>query len=161
MKASSRRTIYFILISVVLAHTILFLHFQVIAAADCHIYGQIAQDDTFRIFGTVEVKAARSSIYINIVDQAHFDIPRSGIDTLVLEVSSTIISYEFPKIPQGIYGVRCFQDLNGNGKLDKGMFGPSEPWALSWKEKKKFPPRFKDISFNLHEDKKIDLKLSK
>jgi uncharacterized protein (DUF2141 family) len=76
-------------------------------------------------------------------------------------VSSKKIAYEFLSVLGGTYGIRCFQDLNGNGKLDKGLFGPSEPWALSWTVKKRFPPRFNDISFDLHEDKKLNLKLSK
>ena len=62
---------------------------------------------------------------------------------------------------KGFYALRCFQDLNGNARLDIGLFGPNEPWALIWNGKKRFPPKFEDISFALEGDLRIDLTLEK
>jgi len=35
--------------------------------------------------------------------------------------------FVFNDVKAGIYGIRCFQDQNNDGKLNIGMFGPSEP----------------------------------
>jgi uncharacterized protein (DUF2141 family) len=46
-----------------------------------------------------------------------------------------------------------FIDTNGNEKVDRGLFGPSEPWGMSWQEKRVARiPRFKDIAFQLAGD---------
>jgi len=45
------------------------------------------------------------------------------------EISTKKVSFEFKDVKKGIYWIRCFQDLNGNGKLDFGLFGPIEPWG--------------------------------
>ena len=64
-------------------------------------------------------------------------MPFKGLRELVLkispdEVQKKKVPFNFEGLQQGTYGVRCFQDVNGNGKLDKGLFGPSEPWGMSW-----------------------------
>lgn len=64
-------------------------------------------------------------------------MPFKGLRELVLkispdEVQKKKVPFKFEGLQQGTYGVRCFQDVNGNGKLDKGLFGPSEPWGMSW-----------------------------
>jgi uncharacterized protein (DUF2141 family) len=47
----------------------------------------------------------------------------SGKDKMVVTV---------PNVPEGDYAVAVYQDLNGNGKLDKNFFGrPKEPFAFS------------------------------
>jgi uncharacterized protein (DUF2141 family) len=161
MKPKLKRAVAIILISIVLTLACLFLHFRVITAADLTTIQHETQANSFRISGTLNLRNTNGTIHITVVDQEHFDIPQSGLDTLVLQVNSKRIRYEFSNIPKGTYGIRCFQDLNGNGKLDKGLFGPSEPWALSWRDDKRFPPRFKDISFDLHMDKEVNLTLKK
>lgn len=161
MKPKIKRTIVIILISIALTVASLLLHFRVITAAALPVIQPLVQADSFHIFGTIDIKEAKGTLYLTVVDLDHFDIPQSGLDTLILKVKSKRIQYRFVNIPKGTYGIRCFQDLNGNGLLDRGLFGPSEPWALSWREKKKFPPKFKDISFDLHEDKEMNLTLKK
>ena len=39
----------------------------------------------------------------------------------------SLMGFAFHNVPEGIYGIRCFQDNNNNGKLDKDFFSPSEP----------------------------------
>ena len=75
------------------------------------------------------------------------------------------ITYHFQNVKQGMYGIRCFQDLNNNNKLDRALFGPSEPWGLSWlswNENKTFNwPSFNDFSFDVTTDiKNIDVKFN-
>ncbi len=57
-------------------------------------------------------------------------------------------------ISYGMYGIRCFLDKNGNGKLDSGLFGPTEPWGMSFKNGRPFGmPSFNDICFEVKTDK--------
>jgi uncharacterized protein (DUF2141 family) len=60
------------------------------------------------------------------------------------------VPFSFLKIPGGEYGIRVFVDTNRNGKLDRGLLGPREPWGMSWRGKRASRiPRFKDIAFRL------------
>lgn len=123
-------------------------------------YEGISQE-TYRIFGEIHSPTRNGIIYIYLIDYECFNIPSYGIDTVVIDVNSDKANYTFTSVNKGVYGIRCFQDLNGNMKLDKGLFGPTEPWALTWKGKKRFPPKFEDISFELRTNKRVDLILNK
>jgi len=38
----------------------------------------------------------------------------------------------FPAVPYGMYAIKVFQDLDGDGKLKTGFMGaPEEPWGFS------------------------------
>jgi uncharacterized protein (DUF2141 family) len=44
-------------------------------------------------------------------------------------------------LPPGDFGIKMFHDVNGNGKLDKNMFGiPTEPYAFSNNAKANMAP---------------------
>jgi len=98
------------------------------------------------------------NIYVYLVDEAVFKTPFTGIqDTLIhigeAERKKQMVAFTFKAVKPGTYGIRCFQDVNGNGKLDKGLFGPKEPWGMSWqKEKPAMWPKFKDIAFQAKSD---------
>ncbi len=81
--------------------------------------------------------------------------------TITKQVTSNKLIVKFKNIPKGVYGIRCYQDLNGNMKLDKGLFGPKEPRAMSWSKGRVFPPRFVAISFLLEKNISLKLELKK
>jgi uncharacterized protein (DUF2141 family) len=56
----------------------------------------------------------------------------------------------FTDLAAGTYAVACFHDENGNGKLDRGLFGiPKEGVAASNDAKGTFgPPSWKDARFS-------------
>jgi uncharacterized protein (DUF2141 family) len=42
------------------------------------------------------------------------------------------IELGFPSLPPGEYAIACYQDLNGNGRLDRNLLGiPTEPYGFS------------------------------
>lgn len=105
-------------------------------------------------------------IHVYLVDEKVFKTPLAGIQTIVIELApkdlvNQIVSFSFQKVKSGTYGIRCFQDVNGDAKLNKGMFGPSEPWGMSWKDEKPAKwPSFKAIAFEVNADiKNIKIKL--
>jgi uncharacterized protein (DUF2141 family) len=55
-------------------------------------------------------------------------------------------------VPPGRWALSAFEDVNGNGVLDMGMFGPKEPSGFSkpftaWRS-----PKFDDVAFALDRD---------
>ena len=67
----------------------------------------------------------------------------------------------FEGLPFGEYAISVFQDRNGNGKLDTGLFGiPKEPFGFSNDPKIGFgPPKYEDSVFML-EAPEISIQIS-
>jgi uncharacterized protein (DUF2141 family) len=65
------------------------------------------------------------------------------------------------KLPEGNYAIAIFQDLNGNGLLDKrGMGVPAEPFGFSNDARGKYgPPKFKNASFSFPDENDIQITL--
>lgn len=104
----------------------------------------------FVISGSVLVRQA-GVLYIYLTDEEQFSIPLTGIREIrkdLKENRKQEIPFSFTDVPEGAYGIRLYVDTNGNGKLDRRLFGPSEPWGMSWQgEPGKGIPRFEDIAF--------------
>jgi uncharacterized protein (DUF2141 family) len=114
------------------------------------------------IAGTHEVEGdclvvREGILFVYAVDENGFASPLTGFRELRLrvgpaEAAATTVRFSFI-LPPGRYGIRCFQDLNGNGRLDRGPFGPAEPWGMSWNAERRFGfPKFEDISFVVDRD---------
>ena len=65
------------------------------------------------------------------------------------EVGNGTATVIFEDIPEGTYAINCFQDLNGNGKLDfepNGM--PKEKYGVSTNTINTYgPPNWSDVKF--------------
>jgi uncharacterized protein (DUF2141 family) len=79
----------------------------------------------------------------------------------IVEVKDTIETIIFDGIQKGDYAVTIFQDLNGNGILDKSLLGiPAEPYGFSNDARGRMgPPKFKDAAFSFSGDEKIVINL--
>ena len=64
-------------------------------------------------------------------------------------------------VPNGTCAVSAYVDVNGNGKLDKNLFGaPSEPYCFSKNFKPAFSaPDFEDCAVEVTSDMKLQIKL--
>ncbi len=127
----------------------------------------LADDQTFTISGKILLTHSKP-VYILLVDEQTSQEASTGISSRIIRPDSAAaangnVTYKFENIKAGVYGIRCFQDMNGNQKLDMGMFGPKEPWGLSWNGAKTFGrPSFKDYSFTLAGDTSgLNIELSK
>jgi uncharacterized protein (DUF2141 family) len=60
----------------------------------------------------------------------------------------------FENVPAGDYAAAAYQDVNGNGKLDRNFIGiPKEPNGMSNAAKGKYgPPKWRDAVFKLSSD---------
>ena len=107
--------------------------------------------DLFTVSGECQV-TGRGLLHVFLVDERSFSVPMSGIQAVTTKLDASgpktrRVAFAFT-VPRGTYGIRCFLDMNGNGGLDRGLFGPMEPWGMSWRVRRPAGfPRFADISF--------------
>ena len=74
--------------------------------------------------------------------QAPADLAKPGVHTVTIET-----------LPPGRYAVMAYVDRNGNGKLDRGMFGrPTEPYGFSNGGGAFGAPDFSDAAFEVAGD---------
>ncbi len=71
--------------------------------------------------------------------------------------ASGAVTVAFDGLPEGKYAVRIFQDLNGNKKMDFNGQMPGEPFGFSNITMLMGPPSYSDASFDLNENKVIDV----
>lgn len=78
------------------------------------------------------------------------------------ELNAKKVSFTFEHVPAGTYAIRAFQDVNDNGKMDIGTFGPKEPWGNYRAKRPRFRgPKFEEMAFEVKDnitDISIELK---
>jgi uncharacterized protein (DUF2141 family) len=63
------------------------------------------------------------------------------------------IEVRFDSLPLGVYAVAVHHDENGDGKMNKGLFGiPKEGYAVSNNVVKRRAPKFEEAEFRLDRD---------
>jgi uncharacterized protein (DUF2141 family) len=115
----------------------------------------ISAQGAYTISGTIKCSVA-GTLYVYLVDEETFKIPLTGIRKQIIRIddNNTNIRFVFEDVAKGKYGIRCFLDKNGNSTLDSGLFGPTEPWGMSFKKERPFgQPSFNDICFEVNADK--------
>ncbi len=90
------------------------------------------------------------------------DLDESGRERVVREqvielqpeqLARGSLRYEFGGLAPGRYAVKCFQDTNGNKKIDIGLFGPKEPWSTYRLARPRLRhPRFEEMAFDVPAD---------
>lgn len=120
---------------------------------------QSTPSEGFAVGGSVRF-TGQGPLRMFIADEKTFETPMAGVQGQVLRPSASqlergSIRYRFDDLPAGTYAIRCFQDENDNGKLDRGLTGPKEPWGMSFrpgKGKRMRPPKFEEVSFDVDAD---------
>jgi len=113
------------------------------------------EQDGFSVSGIVTF-TKEGTIYMRLVDKTGFRNMNSGTyHRLILPWKGTgsaagTAPFCFERVRAGTWAIMAFQDLNGNGRLDAGAFGPAEPWGCYKPARPGFrPPRFNDVSFTV------------
>jgi len=104
----------------------------------------------------IQDKYVGKKMYLAIwKDQTNF-LKEDKIDVSeIIPINSKNFNYK-KSITEGTYAYSMYVDLNGNGKLDKNIFGaPKEPYGFSNNFKPKFSaPDFLDCSFIIKQNTK-------
>ena len=113
----------------------------------------------FSISGKIIFHHKAANLLIEVVNEAEFNKKKDSVYQQKIEIGTAEkkeVSFRFDGIPKGIYAIQCFQDVNGNSKLDRDMIGrPTEPWGMYRHFRPPFPPRepkFEEIAFELNKD---------
>ncbi len=103
--------------------------------------------------------ALQIALYSNKEDFLNFE---SSFRIMASTLSDNKTKVIFNNIPNGIYAIAIFHDLNNNGVLDTNWIGiPKEPIGVSGTGKSRFgPPRFVDCKFELSSNRLIEIKLT-
>jgi hypothetical protein len=127
------------------------LKFTTIFITAVIVCSSLTAQQQYSVSGSVTY-SGEGLIYIYLVDEEISKIPFTGIQTIILtpEKSAGTLPFIFSGIEAGAYGIRCYQDTNGNGELDRGLFGPKEPWGMSWQgQRPRKWPRWSNFSFEV------------
>lgn len=108
------------------------------------------------------IKFVEGELYVAIYndEDTYMDIDRTAFREII-PVSAETESIIFTNVPDGEYAIAVFQDLNGNGELDKkGMGLPKEPFGFSNDARGKAgPPKYEKAKFSFSGDMNISIKL--
>jgi uncharacterized protein (DUF2141 family) len=125
-----------------------------------------AQSEGFTIKGEITFRKT-GTIYLHVLNEEQFgkDDDNEEADSFESVSSITIeideqaqeqqkVAFEFTNILPGTYVIQGYQDVNGNGDLDEGTFGPKEPWGMSMLSKKPRlrGPKFDEVKFEVTQE---------
>jgi len=99
------------------------------------------------------VASNEGDILVALYDQAGWRGAALDRARAAAKSGTTIVSLAAPT--PGIYGIKLFHDVNGNGKLDTNLVGiPTEPIGFSNDAPVHFgPPQFADAAFEVSADR--------
>jgi uncharacterized protein (DUF2141 family) len=74
-----------------------------------------------------------------------------ALKAVIVDVTGETISVSFAELEPGLYGVKLFHDVDGDGKMKTNALGmPTEPYAFSNNARGRFgPAKWKDASFEI------------
>jgi uncharacterized protein (DUF2141 family) len=113
-----------------------------------------ARSAKYTISGMIHFEKA-GTIYAKVVTRKQYRNNTSSPFRLKIPVDAAAekaktVPFAFREVPEGTYGIMVFEDINGNGKFDMGMFGPKEPWGMYRPVRPMFRrPRFSEMAFSL------------
>jgi uncharacterized protein (DUF2141 family) len=112
----------------------------------------LAGDLTIELTG---IAPGHGQVYIALYDRPE-TFPAQGrqLAGQVVAATGPQLTVRFNRLPPGRYAAVAFQDLNGNGRLDKNLFGmPREPYGFSNGARGAGgPPRFEAAAVTLGPD---------
>jgi uncharacterized protein (DUF2141 family) len=107
------------------------------------------------------IKEIKGSLYISAYNQKEsFDANENYLSRKKISVDKNTLTINLGELPAGDYAIKCYQDVNDNGKIDmNGMGIPNEPYGSSGKSSYFGPPSFSDAKFALENNKTLQIHL--
>jgi uncharacterized protein (DUF2141 family) len=97
-----------------------------------------------------------SQLYIALYDSTDVFLGDKRFFSAIIPVHDSVYHWQIDRLPLGTYAITVYQDINLNGKLDRGMFGkPTEPYGFSKNPPSGFrAPSFQECKFSYHQKEK-------
>jgi uncharacterized protein (DUF2141 family) len=96
---------------------------------------------------------ASTKIWVSVFSEKEFLEKAIQRKSIIISGSKVIVEFD---LPPGEYAVSTYQDINGNGKLDRYFIGkPKEPYGFSNNVIPFGPPSYKDCKFKLTSSPKL------
>ena len=97
----------------------------------------------------VGITSVQGSMMIALYDEKGWS--GAAIARAKVAVSGNTITAVLPALAPGRYGIKLYQDINGNGEMDTNLVGfPTEPVGFSNDAPIRFgPPAFTDAGFDV------------
>lgn len=119
------------------------------------IFSTFAVADGFTVSGEAKYQA-EGVIMLELLTESQFkngENSAHGVAVSPGEASNGKVEFSFQNVPAGEYLLQGFQDANGNGELDEGSFGPTEPWVIhGYKPSAWSGPSFDKSKFSVEDD---------
>ncbi len=112
-------------------------------------------DTTFTISGVITNYKPGKHIYLALYASQEDFNTRNFTDKAWLkkdELPPDSIQYTFSGVKTGYYIIAGYQDCNDDGKLNIGMFGPTEPFRIYKPRYGMFRPKFSKCKFFVNSD---------
>lgn len=85
-----------------------------------------------RLTLTFETGAATGAIMVSLFDSKAAYAAGAPVRQARVDVAGGARTVVFSDLPAGIYGVKAYHDVNGDGRMNTNPFGvPTEPFAFS------------------------------
>jgi uncharacterized protein (DUF2141 family) len=118
-----------------------------------------AESTGFTLSGSIAIQKP-GTLHIALVSEASAKDDKQAYRTeqaVVVgpdDVKNKFKKYEFLNVPQGTYIIQVYEDLNGNDKMDYGLFGiPAEPWgSYRWSRPFMSGPKLEEMLFTVDKD---------
>lgn len=105
------------------------------------------------------IQPAPARLFVNLCGEG-LD-PQNCPEGQVAMVTGGTALFTFRDVAPGIYAVAAFEDLNGNGTLDRSQNGlPLEPYGFSNNAGRRSTPRFEQAAVSVTRDTSIAVHLS-
>jgi uncharacterized protein (DUF2141 family) len=112
------------------------------------VRGDAQSPTTFVVSGSIRGASGAHTIHVAVWNAEGF------LTTPVQEtafVAARDVMYAF-RVPAGRWAISAFEDLNENGVLDRGVFGPKEPTGFVVPFRSHRRPRFVDVAMEIDHD---------
>lgn len=102
------------------------------------------------------IKVAKGTLFVAVYNsQPNFlNVSKASLCQTFPITQTGKQNFKLPALSPGYYAICCFQDLNGNQRLDTNLFGvPTEPYGFSRNARPKFrAPVWDETCFEIKKD---------
>ncbi len=99
------------------------------------------------------INSPKGKVYFSLFNSKETFTNKNPFQSKISEVDKGQTSVSFTNIPKGTYAVMCFQDTNGNLKMDFDQyFIPIEAYGVSNNPTLYGPPQFEQVAFEVTDE---------